>query len=276
VGRRSGCAPVFTAKPNPNALEDPVTRLASSRRFPRLALALGLAAAPLAACSNPPQVVVHTDDKDVVQPGQLVVTGTATLDVSPDIAELTMTITGDAMRPGAAVDEVRKKQARLIAELKKQGLAEEDLKLSMLGIDPVYEYIEHRSVLKGFRARITITASTTDFAKVGGLMESGANAGVTEMSSQFRRSDLAELKKKVRDSALQAARDKAKQTAIALGIELGRVTMVAEQSQSYMWTRDYFPNTYAVANNAPAAVLGGVLQPLQLDITVTYELPEKA
>jgi uncharacterized protein YggE len=245
-----------------------------SFRFPRLALALGLAAAPLAACS-PPQVVVHTD-KSAVSPGSLVVTGTAVLEVSPDIAELTMTITGDAMRPGAAVDQVRSKQARLIAEMKKQGLAEEDLKLSMLGIDPVYEYIDRRQVLKGFRARITITASTTKFETIGSLMEAGADAGVTEMSSQFRRSDLAELKKQVRDKALEAARDKAKQTAAALGIDLGRVTMVAEQSASHLWTRDYFPQVANVAEVMSTVGLGGVMQPLQLDITVTYELPERA
>ena len=120
---------------------------------------------------------------------------------------------------------------------------------------------------------ITVTATTHQFEKIGDIMDAGATAGVTAMSTAFRRSDLAQLKKKVRDMALAAAKDKAKQTADALGIKLGRVTTVGEAANGSMWGNAYFPQ---VANNevrvtSPGA-LGGTLQPLTLDITVGYEL----
>jgi uncharacterized protein YggE len=112
-------------------------------------------------------------------------------------------------------------------------------------------------------------------------MEAGANAGATTMSSQFRRSDLHELKKQVRDMALKAAKEKAQSTAKALGIELGRVTAVAETPAGAMWSSHYFPNYLAnEAAQAPAAAqsaatLGGALQPLKLDVTVGYELSKR-
>jgi uncharacterized protein YggE len=104
-------------------------------------------------------------------------------------------------------------------------------------------------------------------------MDAGASAGATSMSTAFRRSDLADLKKKLRDQALAAAKAKAEQTATALGIKLGRVVSVAENAGGYMWSNAYFPNS-ASAMDAPTAAIaiGGSLQPLTLDVSVGYEL----
>ena len=93
------------------------------------------------------------------------------------------------------------------------------------------------------------------------------------MSSQFRRSDLPELKKKVRDMALIAAKDKAKQTAGTLGIKLGRVISVAENPNGHMWSSAYFPQAnMAETRNDSGVVLGGTMQPLTLEVTIGYEL----
>jgi uncharacterized protein YggE len=94
------------------------------------------------------------------------------------------------------------------------------------------------------------------------------------MSSQFRRSDMAALKKKVRDMALVAAKDKAKQTADALGIKLGRVLTVAENPSGQLWHQTYFANAMEVKDNAAHVVLGATLQPLTLDVTIGFELPK--
>jgi len=251
------------------------------RQLRNVAFALSTitAAGSLAACRNePPQIILHAE-KDAVHPGQMVVTGTATLQVSPDCADLTMTLNGDAMRPGAAVDKLQKQELLLIAGLKKLGLEEADVKLSTLSIEPVYEWIAQRNVFKGYAARITLTATTKKFELIGPMMEAGADAGVTQMSSQFRRSDLDALKKQVREQALIAAREKAKQTATTLGIHLGRVSGVNEQSSSYLYSNAYFPrvaNSQATINDSSPIALGAELQPLTLDITVTYDLPDEA
>ncbi len=129
--------------------------------------------------------------------------------------------------------------------------------------------------MRGYVASVTVTATTKSFGKIGSMMEVGADAGATSMSSQFRRSDLAELKKKVRDMALAAAKDKAKQTAGALGIDLGHIVSVAENVGG-MWNQAYFPqvsNAMEVrAAPSTGVALGGTLQPLTLDITIGYEL----
>jgi uncharacterized protein YggE len=253
-------------------------------RFPylrdiTLALATITAAGSLAGCrSEPPQIILH-NEKEAIGPGQMVVTGSATLQVSPDCADLTMTLIGEASRPGAAVDKARARQDAMITALRKLGIEDADLKLSTMSVSPSYEWIKDRNVLKGYIARITVTATTKRFEKLGPMMEAGADAGVTEMVSQFRRSDLDELKKKVREQALLAAKAKAQQSATTLELDLGRVSGVSEGSQSYMYSNMYFPrvaNSVDTLNDTVAAVLGGELQPLTLEVTVTYDLARSA
>jgi uncharacterized protein YggE len=241
-------------------------------------LASFVLATSLFACSDRgPQVIAIPAAAEVARPGQMTVTGTATLEVSPDCADLTMTIVADGAKPGTATSSVQAKQQRIIEALKKLGVEPSDMKLSMLSLNPIYEPNPEgwaQLKVRTYRAEITITTTTKQFDKIGGIMEAGAEAGVSTMSTAFRRSDLPELKKKVRAMALAAAKDKAKQTADALGISLGRVVSVAENQGGQMWSNYYFPQ---VANamevrDTSAVALGGSLQPLTLDITIGFEL----
>lgn len=245
-------------------------------------LAASLVALSLAACSDrTPQVIAvqQPHAADVVRPGVMTVSGSATLEVSPDCADLTMTLSSDGARPGTAASSLATKQQQVIDAMKKLGIEAANLKISHVTLDPIYKDWPQLKVAT-YRAAITITATTKKFDQIAAMMEAGANAGAISMSSQFRRSDLPELKKQVREMALKAAKEKAQLTASALGIQLGRVTAVAEVPAGVMWSSQYFPNAVAnVAAQAAAAqpsALGGVLQPLTLDVTVGYELAKSA
>ncbi len=195
----------------------------------------------------------------------MTVTGTATLDISPDCADLTMTIAIEQPRPGLATAAVQRNEQAVVAALEKAGVAEKDLKLSMLSLSPVYE---QNQVIRGYQASITVTATTRDFSQISTLMDIGANAGATGMSSQFRRSDMDAQKQKVRDMAIAAAKAKAEQTAKDLGIPLGRVFSVSERPGGEMWGNAYFPQNNSVRTGG----IGGELQSLTLDVTIGYEL----
>jgi uncharacterized protein YggE len=240
----------------------------------RLAAALLAATlATTAACSAPPPAVTVVADKASVGQG-LTVTGTATLMVSPDCADLTMTITANAPRPGAAVKDAQARQVALVGALRRLGAADADITLSTVAIAPHTEWIEQRTVPRGYDARITLTVTTRKLDQIAALMEAGADAGVTEMSSQLRRSDLESLKKKVRDQALVAARDKARQTAATLELALGRITTIAEQSPSPLYSGAYFARAAnTVSAEAAPQPLAGEAQALTIDVTVTYDLP---
>lgn len=211
--------------------------------------------------------------------GTMTVTGTATLEVSPDCADLTMTVSVEDSRPGPAATGAQAKQKELVAALRAVGVEASDLKLSELRISPVYAdtpTYTSRPKITGYNAEIIITATTKQLTRIGALMEAGANAGATSMSSELRRSDMPELKKKVRDMALRAAKEKAKQTATTLEIKLGRIVNVIEAPTTPTWGRQLYSNYVGnSASSVPSSGegLAGVMQPLTLDVTLELDLP---
>ena len=244
----------------------------------RFALVASLLTVPACADRGTPQIVA-VPAMELDRPGNMTVTGTAVLEISPDCADLTMTIVGDGARPGQAIEAVQRRQQELVEALKKIGVEGPDLKLSYVRLDPVYAQTSlgiQTQRITGYHADVTVTATTKRFELVGPIMEAGANAGASSMSSQFRRSDLPALKKQVREMALEAAKEKAAQTAKTLGIELGRIVTVAEAPNGAMWGSAYFPQ---VANEAVArpsgGALGGALQALTLDVTIGFQLATK-
>lgn len=232
-----------------------------------------LAASLLTACADRGPIIA-VPEVTLDKPGNMTVTGTAVLEISPDCADLTMTIVGEGARPGQATAVIQRQQQQLVAALHKIGVP--DLKLSYLRLDPIYAQTSlgiQTQRITGYRAEVTVTASTKRFDLIGPIMEAGANAGATSLSSQFRRSDLAELKKQVREMALKAAKDKAAQTARTLDIPLGRIVTVAETPNGTMWGSSYFPNE--AATRTSTNVLGGALQTLTLDVTIGFELSKQ-
>lgn len=241
-------------------------------------LAALLLATTLAACGDrtPHVIQVQPASAEPARPGTMVVSGQATLEVSPDCADLTITIGADDRDPGTAVKAVEAKKRALIAALQATGVAGGQVTLSNLQLDPIYapnpEGWATLSV-RTYRAQITVTATTRDFARIADMMSAAASSGATSMATAFRRSDLPELKKQVRAMALAAAKAKAQQTAEALGIELGRITSVAENQGGSMWSSPYVPQiANTMERQGTDAVLGGALQPLTLDVTLGFEL----
>jgi uncharacterized protein YggE len=251
--------------------------------FAALVLATSLTTT-LAACGDraPHVIQLPAPPAEIDKPGVMTVNGQATLEVSPDCADMTVTISSDHLIPGSAAKSLEAKKLALIASLQKLGIENGQVKLSYLNLDPIYaQNPQGWAMLKvaTYRASITLTATTRDFSKIGDMMSVAASAGASSMSTAFRRSDLPELKKKVRDMALTAAKEKAQQTASTLGIKLGRITAVAENQGGYMWSSQYFPqvaNSMDTVNNQAAIVLGGSLQPLTLDVNITFELAKQA
>lgn len=242
-----------------------------------LAASIACVTSGLAACGRPPQVVTipvpasASASGDAARPAAgMTISGTATLEISPDTADLTMTLSDELPRPVAAVASVRAKQAALVAALRKLGVGDADLKLSHMSLNPEYENYGGR--VRGYSAAITVAVTTRQFDKLAPLMEAGADAGATHMASRFRRSDLPELKKKVRDMAIAAARAKAEQMTRALGTGLGRVVSVSEESSSGNGWEPRFQVSNAVEVRNSGAALGGELESLTLDVKVGFEL----
>ncbi len=235
----------------------------------------------LGACSDRAPAPTAAAPAD---PGQMTVTGTAVLEVEPDYVDLTMTITADGKRPAAATADAQNRQRELVVALAALGVEGSNVKLSHVNLRPVYVRDSDELKVATFRAEIIVTASTKRFDQIGAMMEAGANSGASAMTSEFRRSDLPELKKKVRVMALEAAKAKAAQTATSLDITLGRVVSVEEGNATNWSSRHLYPNyignnpgnTAGSVSSSDGASPGGTLQKLSLDVTIRFQLAKEA
>src|SRR2546423_11426172 len=118
----------------------------------------------LIACGRP-QVIAVQPAPEIERPGQMTVTGTATLEVSPDCADLTMTLSSDGVRPAQATAAVDAKEHALVDALHQLGIENGDLKLSLVSLEPIYEPNPDgwaQIKVHTYRAQITVTATTHD------------------------------------------------------------------------------------------------------------------
>jgi uncharacterized protein YggE len=236
-----------------------------------LLLALALAAA---ACNDPapPPTVTCASAPTPPEQNAFTVVGTATLDVEPDTAHLHVTVSAVAPRPGAAAKAARAKQTKLIAGLVELGLVTTDIDLSQMSITQIWDY--NRQRVTGYSASIRIAARTKDFDRLGPMMDVAADAGATDMSSTFE-ADLTPLKKKVREMALAAAKEKAGQISGALEVQLGKIVAISESTGDGRWVgwgESSVPNAYEVQPSKLVSATTAELQPLTLSISVTYKL----
>ena len=239
------------------------------------ALAL-IATLPVVGCGRgiteaPPRPPVEAGPQ--TEPGQLTVTGLATLEVAPDVADVVFTLSVDAAKPKAAVAQLRPRQADLLRRLTDVGITDDSLRMSTLAVHPLVEYVGGRELIRGYRSTLVVTASTEDFAAIPDLMEAGATAGASSMRTSFRNTQMPELKKKVRDMAVAAAMAKAEQMAGMVGVQTRRVLEMSEIPSGQAWAI-YGGVANAVANADPSARpgLNPDVLPLTLSVTLKYEL----
>ena len=241
-----------------------------------IALTLLVGFTLITACRSAAPHVVMTPSGGHA-PATMTVTGNATLEVSPDCADLTLTIVADSPQASRATTAIQQQQRVLVSRLRALGIPPADLTLTHAQLDPIYapnhDGASPLTVAK-YRAQVMVTATTRRFDQIGALMEAGAAAGASAMSVQFRRSDLPALKKQVRELAVRAAREKAADLAQGLGLTLGRVISVAETPNGAMMGTPYAPQVAVnlVATQSSGDGLRGTLQPLTLEVSLGFEL----
>src|SRR5688572_636096 len=111
--------------------------LAMNKTLAGLILAISLAA----CTERAPQVIAVPQTAPAaapIAPGVMTVAGSATIEVAPDCADMTLTLTTDGARPGAAASQLTKKQGDVIAGMKKLGIADADMKISQTNLNPIY------------------------------------------------------------------------------------------------------------------------------------------
>lgn len=217
------------------------------------------------------------------------VSGEGEVFAAPDVANISFTVREEAKKVSDAQDKVTAKVKTALAGVRKQGVADKDIKTQNYSSYPKYEWQEGtvsclglncppyrpgKQVIVGYEVSQTVTIKVRDLEKANALVDGLATAGVTEMQGpNFAIDDEDGLKAEARKIAIEKARAKAEVLARDLGVTLVRVVSFSEGGYYPMYARA----TVASMEKGVASDIGKPEIPqgeekITSNVTVTYEI----
>jgi uncharacterized protein YggE len=162
-------------------------------------------------------------------PRTVSVSGTGTIDATPDIARLSLAVQRrDASMQAARDDTIRVSKA-FLALCARLGIKESKIRTSGLTIQPEYRWDEkdNKQVFTGYFVQRQLQVEINDIDKLGDVIEGAIDAGVNEVSPpQLDSSKRKELNRDALAAATEDAKANAERIATSLGVKLGAVRTV--------------------------------------------------
>lgn len=223
------------------------------RKFVIVLLVLALTALPLVALAD----------------NELVVIGTATVTVQPDIAELSVGVETHAGTVSAAVEGNAEALNAVMEALQAAGVAEGDLSTSNYYVGMDYSYDTSPATVVGYYVSNMLNVIVRDVTQIGAVIDAATAAGANQVYGvNFRSSQQGDGYDRALTLAIQEGMRKAQLIAIAGGRALGPLERIEESGiQSY---------GVKVAFDMAARASGTSIVPEELSVTasvvMTYEL----
>jgi uncharacterized protein len=203
----------------------------------------------------------------------ITVSGAAEILTAPDT--FTLTVGFDVLAPDLdhARDDSRKRAAALLAVVARHAIADEDVKTQDLSLQPRYDNYEHRKII-GYQASRGLVLTVRDIQKVEAVLYDMLAAGANRVDRvEFHSSVVREKRAEARVLAVQAARDKARAMAAALGQTLGEPLRIDESMVDPV--RPLAMNNFALNQDTTPQVSETVASGrirVQADVAVTFAL----
>jgi len=162
-------------------------------------------------------------------PRTISVSGTGTVDATPDIAHLTLAVQRRDANMQVARDATIKVSKAFLALCTKLGIKESKIRTSGLTIQPEYRWDEkqNQQIFTGYFVQRQLQVEINDLEKLGDVIEGAIDAGVNEVSPpQLDSSKRKELNRDALAAATADAKANAERIATSLGVKLGPVRTV--------------------------------------------------
>ena len=227
------------------------------------------------------------------------VMGKSEVMVKPDIATFTYSVQERASTVQVASDMATSKANKVLEALKKEGVAEADIKQTSYNINPVYEYTRvacpisnvqlglaqsnypcegGKQIITGYEVSSSVEVKVRDLTKAGKLFQTVGTLGVQNVYGlAFSVDKIEEVRAEARAKAVADAQKQAKKLAKDLGVNIVRIVSFYDNSgNSY----DYYGRggmmmeksiSPAVAN-APIPEIPAGEQKVMGSVSIGYEI----
>ena len=243
----------------------------------RLALAL------LCAVALPTVAQAQTAPPVTIAPGNTLLTVSADGRSlrTPDLAVFNAGVASSGKTAGEALRSNAADMNRVIAELKRAGIADRDIQTSNLSLNPVYapqvqrpdgQYEQPQQRIIGYQANNSVTVRQRNLAEFGRVIDTLVEAGANQVNGpSFQMDDPDAASDEARLAAMKKARARAELYARAAGLRVGRILSISESGGYNPGPPVMFARMAADSSAAPSPVAAGEIQ-LNANVTVLFEL----
>ena len=206
-------------------------------------LGIGLVVVALLLAFNTKSDIIV--DQNGLQRNTISVSGTSSLTVNPNRAEIYVKIVTLEKTAQEAKNKNSQISKQVIDAIKKEGIKDKDIETSQFSIYPKYEYQEtadsglrkSNQVLTGYEVTNILKVTTLELEKAGKLVDVAVEKGANDIESvMFGLTK--EMEKEVKQQAMVAASNDAREKAVALatnvGVTLLKPITISESSFYYM------------------------------------------
>jgi uncharacterized protein YggE len=159
--------------------------------------------------------------------GGITVFGTGSANVTPDRASFAFGTVSQAATANAALTASSQAVARVIAALKKAGVAQADIQTSDVSLSPRMN--DNGNEIVGYTASNTVTATIRKLGDAGDVVDAAVTAGANQVyGPNLLASDQDAVYRNALKAAVAEARTKAETLAAASNSTLGKITAIVE------------------------------------------------
>ena len=197
----------------------------------------------------------------------ITVTGTGTVVVSPDIADLRLGVVVTKPTVKAARETAAGAMTKVIAALKKLGIADKDIQTTTVSLQPAYDYAAQTNPPKitGYTLANGVAVTVRNLDQTGDVIDDSLAAGATSLDGvTFRVDDPAKAQQQARTDAMDQAKASADTLAKAAGVSITGVASISEVAAPVP-----YPVFYGAAGAPAADSVKTPIQPGTSDVTIT-------
>jgi uncharacterized protein YggE len=191
--------------------------------------------------------------------------------VVPDAVRITATSTNVAATSKEALAATAKTSAAVRAALTASKIEKKDISTQSVSVFPEYKYDNNTSVLIGYRASQSFTIVVRAAVTAGDVVDAFVAAGVDSLQLSGATPfvlDSTKAATAARTAAVKNARAKAASYATLLGVKLGKVTYLVENSAP----TPYVPVMALAKTEADSTVIDLGEQDVTVSVTVRWSL----
>jgi uncharacterized protein YggE len=229
-----------------------------------------------------PALAQQTGPLPPIEAGHTLLTVTAEghSERTPDLAEFNAGVTTQGKTAADALGANSAAMNRVIAALKRAGIADRDIQTSNLGINPVYSQPRrlpdgstepNAPEIVGYQVTNTVSVRQRKLDDYGKVIDTLVSAGANQVNGpSFMLDEPDPALDAARTEAMKKARDRAELYARAAGLHVVRIVSISE-SGGYAPPMPMYRMEAARAAAAPPPVAAGELS-MRANVTVQFEL----